>query len=130
MESYVKERILGKGSFGTVFLIRQKIDDHSGGRDELCVLKEIRISDEEQRSAARREGRLLSQLNHPHIIRYLDSFEAQDNLCLVMEFCPGGDVQALIRKRRGVHIPEPQIVNWFRMVSQPFFKITKPINKC
>lgn len=120
MDLYEKERVLGKGSFGTVYLIRPRSDQN--GRIEMqngyAVLKEIQISDEEQRSAARREGYLLSQLNHPNIIRYLDSFEASDNiLCLVMEYCPGGDVQAIIRQRRGVHFPELQIIEWFKMAS-------------
>jgi len=85
-----------------------------------AVLKEIRISDdEERRSAAHQEAGLLSQLHHPNIIRYLHSFEAPDNaniLCLVMEYCPGGDLQKIIRQRRGVHFPEPQIIQWFHMV--------------
>ncbi|XP_057377743.1 serine/threonine-protein kinase Nek5-like [Daphnia carinata] len=128
--NYIKERVLGRGSFGTVYLIKMKTTDTHGFRVDGArdfktehgaasyVLKEICIRDEKQREAARQEGRLLSQLNHVNIIRYFDSFESPitGNLCLVMEYCPGGDVAAVIRQRRGVPFPEQQILSWFQQL--------------
>lgn len=128
---YTKERILGQGSFGTVFLIRIKNFKNSlkteSGRenddvaetDSRYVLKDICIRDEKQREAARQECHLLSQLNHSNIIRYFDSFESPvtGNLCLVMEYCPGGDVAAVIRHRRGVPFNERQVVLWFQQLA-------------
>lgn len=35
------------------------------------------------------EGELLSKLDHPHIVSYLDHFEANDTGYLVMEYCTG-----------------------------------------
>ncbi|WP_336762140.1 serine/threonine protein kinase [Paenibacillus sp. USHLN196] len=35
------------------------------------------------------EGELLSKLDHPHIVSYLDHFEANDTGYLVMEYCAG-----------------------------------------
>ncbi len=130
--NYVKERVLGRGSFGTVYLIRVKTTNGRNGPSDgkeigldigednfYYVLKEICIRDEKQREAARQEGRLLSQLHHSNIIRYFDSFESTvtGNLCLVMEYCPGGDVAAVIRHRRGVPFPEQQIVLWFQQLA-------------
>lgn len=130
--NYIKERVLGRGSFGIVYLIRVKTKnggngigdgkeiDKGGDEDNLYyVLKEICIRDEKQREAARQEGRLLSQLHHSNIIRYFDSFESSitGNLCLVMEYCPGGDVAAVIRHRRGVPFHEQQIVLWFQQLA-------------
>lgn len=129
--NYIKERVLGRGSFGTVYLIRMNVGTTSAqslkpdGKEAKpasghlnYVLKEICIRDEKQREAARQEGRLLSQLNHANIIRYFDSFESPitDNLCLVMEYCPGGDVAAVIRQRRGVPFAEQQILSWFQQL--------------
>ncbi|KAI9555077.1 hypothetical protein GHT06_017592 [Daphnia sinensis] len=130
--NYIKERVLGRGSFGTVYLIKMNVGTTvtqglrvDGGRGIKAehgaanyVLKEICIRDEKQREAARQEGRLLSQLNHVNIIRYFDSFESPvtGNLCLVMEYCPGGDVAAVIRQRRGVPFPEQQILGWFQQL--------------
>ena len=112
---YVKERILGKGSFGTVYLIRGHLANQE---PVLHVLKEISIRDDRHYHHARQESQLLSQLNHPNIIQYLDSFQSTDsNLCLIMEYCSGGDVNARIRQRRGVPFEERLILNWFRQLS-------------
>ncbi len=40
-------------------------------------------------SAFLQEGELLSSLNHPHIISYVDHFEANDTGYLVTEYCTG-----------------------------------------
>jgi len=116
MDSYVKERVLGRGSFGTVYLIRHRLSN-----GELSnyrhVLKEIAIRDDKQRDGARLEIQLLSQLHHPNVIKYLDSFQScNGNLCLVMEYCSGGDVNAKIQRRRGVHFSEELIVRWFHQL--------------
>lgn len=112
---YVKERVLGRGAFGIVYLVHQA----TRGASDQFVLKEIGIRDDKPRHAAHQESRLLSQLNHPNIIRYLDSFESPNtgHLCLVMEYCPGGDVGALIRRRRGMPFNEQLIVNWYRQLA-------------
>lgn len=116
MDNYVKERILGRGSFGTVYLIRQRLANGKLSNYH-HVLKEITIRDDKQRDGARLEIRLLSQLHHPNIIQYLDSFQSSNgNLCLVMEHCSGGDVNAKIQRRRGVPFNEELIVRWFRQL--------------
>ena len=133
--NFCKEKVLGRGSFGTVYLIRVETDHKELGNGcfamreidyvadeenvDKFVLKEISIQGEKQLHEARQEGRLLSQLNHPNIIRYFDSFESSvtGNLCLVMEYCPGGDVAAVIRQRRGTPFPEQQIVLWFQQLA-------------
>ena len=116
MDNYVKERILGRGSFGTVYLIRHRLADGKLSNYR-HVLKEITIRDEKQRDGARLEIRLLSQLHHPNIIKYLDSFQScNGNLCLVMEHCSGGDVNAKIQRRRGAPFSEELIVCWFHQL--------------
>ena len=111
MDTYTKEKRLGRGSFGTVYQVR-----HKNG-DSLCVLKEMAINDADQRDSARQEIRVLSRLDHLNIIRYLDSFESPPNLvCLVMEYCSGGDLQNKIRRQRGLHFDEGLIISWTRQL--------------
>lgn len=38
------------------------------------------------------EVTILAKLNHPHIVKYFDSFIDRNLLNIVMEYCEGGDV--------------------------------------
>jgi NIMA (never in mitosis gene a)-related kinase 2 len=50
------------------------------------------------------EVNILRELKHPNITRYYDRVIDKDKakLYIVMEFCAGGDLAGLIRKRRGL----------------------------
>jgi len=121
---YVKERILGRGSFGTVYLIsiRSNVTGNVESQLEHRVLKEIVLHDETVAKSTSQEVQILSKLQHPNIIRYFDSFEVAGGdstgpiLCLVMEYCPGGDVGGIIARRRGVPFNEEQIIYWFKQL--------------
>lgn len=73
-------------------------------------------SPQEEREAAEREARLLSDFKHENIIAYIDSFQEKGALCIVTEFCDGGDLSEYIETRKGRPFNEDQIVNWFRQI--------------
>lgn len=62
---------IGQGSFGSVFIA---VDKHSR---KTYVVKEIRTAKLTGRELAdvTKEVQLLSQLVHPHIVEYVESFE-------------------------------------------------------
>lgn len=70
----------------------------------------------DEREAAEREARLLSDFRHENIIAYIDSFQERGALCIVTEFCDGGDLSELIEKRSGNPFSEDRIVTWFRQI--------------
>ena len=107
------ERTLGEGAFGKVFLCSDKTDP-----DKQYAMKVIDLSKspQEEREAAEREARLLSDFKHENIIAYIDSFQEKGALCIVTEFCDGGDLSELIEKRNGRSFSEDQIVRWFRQI--------------
>lgn len=86
MENYTKLRIIGTGSFGTVWLIRTK------ERRRNYVLKEISLSlvEERQRGFILNEVKVLSQLRHMNIIRYKEAFFSNGFLCISMEYANEG----------------------------------------
>lgn len=43
-----------------------------------------------ERDEARKEVKVLSQMQHPNIVTYKESFEADGNLYIVMDYCDGG----------------------------------------
>ncbi len=48
------------------------------------------------------EVNLLRELNHPHIVHYHDRVisKAESTLYIIMEYCQGGDLAALIARQR------------------------------
>lgn len=53
-----------------------------------------------------REGELLRQLNHPNIVKMLDSLEVDGIHYLVMEYVEGGDLNALLEKEGKLSIEQ------------------------
>lgn len=107
------ERTLGEGAFGKVFLCCDKKD--STQKYAMKVI-DLSKSPQEEREAAEREARLLSDFRHENIIAYIDSFQEKGALCIVTEYCDGGDLSELIEERKGRSFNEDQIVNWFRQI--------------
>lgn len=62
------------------------------------------------------EINILRKLEHPHLIKYFDSFLYKDNkYCIVMEYADGGDLYKKITeyKKEGKLIEEDKIWYWF-----------------
>ncbi|XP_072040813.1 serine/threonine-protein kinase Nek1-like isoform X1 [Amphiura filiformis] len=106
---YVKKKKIGEGSFGKALLVVSKAD----GKE--YVIKEINISKmkRKEREESKKEVSVLKKMRHPNIVSYQESFEAEGNLYIVMDYCDGGDLYKAINGRRGILFPEEQIVDWF-----------------
>ena len=89
---------IGKGSFGKVYQIKRKADN------KVLVWKEINYSkmSEREKQLLVSEVNILRELRHPNITRYYDRVIDKDKakLYIVMEYCSGGDLAGLIRKRK------------------------------
>ncbi|CCW70529.1 unnamed protein product [Phytomonas sp. Hart1] len=111
MDKYQKVRVLGKGSFGSAILIKRKVDN------ALFVVKEVSLlkMSKKERDEARHECTILQKLKHPNIVRYVEQFENQRSLYIVMEYCDGGDLNAKIRQSR-LPMKESTIMYYFSQV--------------
>jgi tetratricopeptide (TPR) repeat protein len=90
---YAIESLAGTGGMCSVFRAR----DRDGGTVAVKALHQ-RAIDAEERFV--REARMLQDLRHPAIVRYLDSGADSDGgRFLVMEWLEGQDLEALIRGR-------------------------------
>ncbi|XP_058231887.1 serine/threonine-protein kinase Nek11 isoform X4 [Hemibagrus wyckioides] len=109
---YIIHQRLGKGSFGTVYLI----EDTKTSTDKLKVLKEIPLGDlkPDETVKATQEAQLLSQLHHPAILRFYTSFLERDMFCIVTEFCEDGDLECTLERLRvsGEALCESQVSEW------------------
>ncbi|XP_078343874.1 serine/threonine-protein kinase Nek2-like isoform X2 [Oculina patagonica] len=89
---------IGSGSYGTCKKIRRRSDN------KILVWKELDYGKmtEVEKQMLVSEVNLLRELKHPHIVRYYDRIIDRSNttIYIVMEFCEGGDLGALIAKHR------------------------------
>ena len=107
--AYTKLNLIGKGSFGAVYQVR-----HTQKGGETLVLKEVQtkgLASSEIR-ATKQEISVLKRVKHPHIIGYVNTFEENGVVSIVMEYASGGDLGRLIAKRKqekGARFTETEI---------------------
>jgi len=75
--------------------------------------------DAKARDKCLKEVRLLQSLDHPNIIRYLDSFISENDLVIVVEWAAAGDLKRQLRKaqERGVGFEERIIWKYFAQIA-------------
>jgi serine/threonine protein kinase/WD40 repeat protein len=49
----------------------------------------------------KREGRVLAQLSHPHVVQVFATYEVQGRLCLAMEYLEGQSLQSAVEAKSG-----------------------------
>ncbi|XP_029458654.1 serine/threonine-protein kinase Nek5 isoform X2 [Rhinatrema bivittatum] len=113
MDNYDIIKMIGEGAFGKAFLAKRKSDDNQ------CVIKEINLTKmpSKEKEASRKEVTLLAKMKHPNIVTFYTSFEEKNKLCIVMEYCDGGDLMRRINLQRGLLFDEDQILGWFVQIS-------------
>jgi len=90
-------RVLGKGSFAKVVLVKKK------GSGELHAMKVIRkeaIVKSHQIKGALVERTILQEMQHPFIVKLQYAFQTQNKLYLVLDFLAGGELFFHLRKER------------------------------
>lgn len=92
---YEKLCILGKGSFATVYLCR---DSTTNELRAVKVMKKSLLREMNQIRRAVTERRILSR-NHPFIAKLYHSFQTDEQVHLVLEYCAGGDLFTLLDRR-------------------------------
>ena len=105
---------IGKGKFAVVYRAK------SIKSDEIVALKRINVDsiDDKARDKCLKEVRLLQSLDHPNIIRYLDSFITDNDLVIIFEWAAAGDLKRQLRKaqERGVGFEERVIWKYFSQI--------------
>ncbi|KAL9004438.1 MAG: hypothetical protein Q9188_002737 [Gyalolechia gomerana] len=92
-KDYQTLKVLGKGSFGVVKKV-ERLNDL-----RLLACKVIHFPEGELKSTdGEREYAILSRLDHPHIVKYVDYCWKPDKAKLYMEYCAGGDISYLIKQ--------------------------------
>ena len=98
MNDFKIEKVLGKGSFGSVYLVTRKEDQ------KIYALKSVimeKLNKKEQENSVN-EVRILASVNHPNVIGYKEAFwdDQNNTLNIVMEYADDGDLQTKIQKMK------------------------------
>lgn len=114
MKNYVPIRLLGEGGFGKALLCRRKVDG------EFFVIKQVDLRQYEQgkvEDALVEVKNLIILTNHPNIVAIEDCFVESYYLCIVQEFCSGGDLHKKILAQQGRPIPETEVMRYFVQIT-------------
>lgn len=87
--SFVCLALIGRGSFGEVYLV-EKIN--SKFKYAMKVLDKDRVMGQNLLKYAIAERNVLSLTNHPFIVKLNFAFQTTNQLFLILDYCPGGDL--------------------------------------
>jgi hypothetical protein len=106
---YDIERKIGEGGFAETFLA---LDRKTGTRCVLKVLSWKEVDDWKTIELFEREARVLSQIDHPQIPRFIEFFTHRDGsetkIVLVQEYIPGKNLAQLIQE--GKRFTEKEVI--------------------
>ncbi|XP_070184924.1 uncharacterized protein, partial [Littorina saxatilis] len=104
---------LGKGGFGVVYLL-----NGSNGHKLALKTVDLRRVPEDFRERAKDEAKILGQLNHRHLVHHVNSYIKHPYLCIITEFCEGGDMDKFISHLGFTSgLPEKLIVVWLQQTA-------------
>ena len=99
---------LGSGSFGKVYLAQNKYTKEKVAMKEIKKANKDLLSDGEIKD----EIEILKSLDHPDIVRIIESYNTKDSYVLVTEYCEGGELYDQVRNQ----LSETQIAVIFKQL--------------
>lgn len=97
--NYVLIRKIGEGGMGQVYLARNEI---IGQQVAIKVLHPRYAGNPAVRSRFRKEAMMLSSLDHPNIVKFLNYVENDNGVFLIMEYVDGMTLEDYINKKNGL----------------------------
>ncbi|KDO18020.1 AGC protein kinase [Saprolegnia parasitica CBS 223.65] len=89
LEDFSLIRVIGKGSFGKVTLVRKKDNSKVFA---MKILNKAFIIKRNQVEHTRTERKVLAVVSHPFIVSLHYAFQTNDKLYFVLDYCPGGEL--------------------------------------
>ena len=100
IKNYIILSKLGIGSYGVVYKVK-KINTNN-----IYVIKQIPYHNfsPKQIYAVKQEANILASINSKYVVKYYESFEINNSLNIVMEYCDGGDLSIFLKKNKKTKI--------------------------
>ena len=110
---YTLYKLLGKGSFGEVYLTRKE------NYPEILATKILDKKQTDSPSVKKyfdNEISIMKELNHPNIVRFYDLLASYSHYYVVMEYCNGGALSNCLQKYKALyHMPFTQEIIQYLM---------------
>ena len=90
-------QMLGKGSFGEVFLVQKKDNKQLFA---MKVLRKDKVMAQNLIKYAKTERNVLSYIKHPFIVSLNYAFQTPEKLFLILDYCSGGDLGFQIAREK------------------------------
>ena len=90
-------QMLGKGSFGEVYLVETKATKELYA---MKILMKSKIMGQNLVKYAMTERNVLSYIKHPFIVGLKYAFQTSSKLYLILDFCPGGSMSSQIAREK------------------------------
>jgi len=109
---YERVEVLGRGSFGVVWMARRLSKQANDLDDEFVAVKNIEIKEKKGRIYAQREISILKEIRHPNVIRLIRAFPIYRNRCqlVAMEMARGPNLQYLVTRRGALGLPLGRLI--------------------
>ena len=109
---YERIEVLGRGSFGVVWMARRIVPPTDEFDDDYVAIKNIEIKEDKGRVYAQREISILSELRHPNVIRLIRAFPIFESRCqlVAMQMARGPNLQYLVTKRGALGLPMSRLI--------------------
>lgn len=99
---YHRGHFLGEGGFARCFQMK----DDSGKIYAAKTVAKISIKSEKTRKKLLSEIQIHKSMKHINIVQFIDCFEDDTNVYILLEMCPNGSLMELLKSRRLVSEPE------------------------
>ena len=100
---YIRQKILGRGSFGTVYLVKHK---YLSRYFAMKVIKKSQKDNEDEEDKLMNEIEILRKLDHPNILKITDFYSLPSEYNIITEYCQEGELFDEIK----VHAPFSEVL--------------------
>lgn len=97
LDAYTVVKLLGKGSFGEVYLVTEQDTKRLYA---MKVFQKSRVFSQNLIRYTMNEKKILSSTHHPFIVKLHAAFQTRKQLFLILEYCPGGDLSFYLRREK------------------------------
>ncbi|KAL9055416.1 MAG: hypothetical protein Q9206_003149 [Seirophora lacunosa] len=101
---YSTGKELGKGGFAICYEGQRR--GRNGGQTYALKVVKATMAQKKLEEKFRTELQIHAKMLHPNIVGFHKAFTFKENTYVVLELCPNGSIQEMVRARKGISLPE------------------------